>query len=341
MSFDPFDDQQNKGAEVNADESSQDSSLLGQRSESSVLFKLSDVDKVSTVASNESADKVTEGSGLIDIQHLSSMHSGGSTPEFAEDIHISPGTMSMPAITAPQTSGPPIGLIIGGAVVIVLLVVGGAVAFVITQQNNQPTERVVIKEREIIREVAPEAPDKSEAEAAAEAARLAAANQPAPEDEAGDPPKSDKKPRKGSSKSRPSSTKRDDTPTRAKPPKKGVDSILAKLDEKPSSSGGDDSPASSSVKNKLTKTDIKNTFRKGNGAINSCKKTSNPDGLSGTMWVRLTIEPSGKVSSASVDSKKSGAFDGKPLGTCVSKVVKRMRFPASREELNFSYPLKF
>ncbi|MEM1349323.1 MAG: hypothetical protein AAGI01_12250, partial [Myxococcota bacterium] len=225
MSFDSFDEQQGQGAKRNAEEPSQDSSLLGQRSESSVLFKLSDVDRVSSVANNSSDEDTTEGSGLIDIQHLSSMHSSSSAPNFAQDLHISPGTMSMPSIAASPSSSPPVGLIIAGALVIVLLVIGGAVAFVVTQQNNQPP-RVIVQEREVVREVPAVNPGATDAEKAAEAARAAAANQTDPAAKEDDAAKAAEGSRKDPSASRTGSKRRDrDSSSQAKPPKKGVDSI--------------------------------------------------------------------------------------------------------------------
>lgn len=86
-------------------------------------------------------------------------------------------------------------------------------------------------------------------------------------------------------------------------------------------------------KKSLTGTDFKQGMSAVNGKAKSCYK-----GTQGTAMVRLTIDPSGKVSKVSV----SGQFAGTPEGACVEAAVKGATFPpwdGGPMTFNYSYML--
>jgi hypothetical protein len=338
--------------------------MIGQRNENSVLFSLSSLQQVEAVTANDAGggnDSVTEGSGLIDIQALASSHAamkssaaddvlGGSTPET-----FSPGTMSVPAIMPKGSHSSNKGLMIAVALLGLLVVGGGgALAYVVLSKDDKPAEapKVIVQKETIIKEVTKE-PSGDEAAAAAKAA-LADAQETKdapPEGEEDEGSKSSgKSTKKGSSKSSDSGSKKDDEPsktiTRKKdPPKKirsksdGIDSLLGDLDKTKTDKKDDkkDPTPSSSVKQKRSKSDITNTFRKYAGRFKSCP---NSGGLKAPVYIRMRIAPGGNVTKATVDSKSS-TFKGTDIGSCAVKVARSMKFPAAKDDDTFAFPVRF
>ncbi|HUQ03996.1 MAG TPA: protein kinase [Kofleriaceae bacterium] len=60
-------------------------------------------------------------------------------------------------------------------------------------------------------------------------------------------------------------------------------------------------------------------------------------GMSGTVVVRMTIEPSGEISSATI----ARGGDSGPGDACVGEVISRLRFPASDGQTTINYPFAF
>jgi hypothetical protein len=85
------------------------------------------------------------------------------------------------------------------------------------------------------------------------------------------------------------------------------------------------------IPEKLTQSDIK----KGMGPVQKkameCYEKYN---VAGTANVKLTVEPSGKISSAAL----AGSYDNTPTGTCILDAVKKASFPKTKSPLSFSYP---
>lgn len=73
---------------------------------------------------------------------------------------------------------------------------------------------------------------------------------------------------------------------------------------------------------KLDKAQVQRVIRGAYGRVAACN--NGPDKKSGTVTVRFTIQPSGSVGGAQV----TGGFAGTPVGGCVSRVVRGLRFPA-------------
>lgn len=343
--------------------SNNSANLIGQRNENSVLFSLSSLQKVEAVSANQSDAPTTEGSGLIDIQALASTHKQISTNRddgFTAPTpdNFSPGTMSMPAIMPKQGTHRNNTMLIGLVVGAVLLLAGVGIAAIVIIGGKEDKPQVIVQ-KEIIKEVVKESPtdDAKLAAAADEAAKKAlAANTPPPTEET-TPEEDDKGDAKSSKSSRSSkgSSKKDDSsskePEKEEPKetkssksskKDGIDSLLAGIDKKDTKKDEPkttkEEPAPSNLPEKLSKPQVQGTFSKYAGRVSSCSKDKNSGGLSGTLWVRLKIEPNGSVSSSDVDSK-SAKFKGTDVGNCVVGVVKSMKFPASKSDLSFSYPM--
>ena len=69
------------------------------------------------------------------------------------------------------------------------------------------------------------------------------------------------------------------------------------------------------------------------GRVAACN--NGPDKKSGTVTVRFTIQPSGSVGGAQV----TGGFAGTPVGGCVSRVVRGLRFPSfSGSPITITFP---
>ena len=77
----------------------------------------------------------------------------------------------------------------------------------------------------------------------------------------------------------------------------------------------------------LTPDDIKRVIAARKGAVQTCFERSlrAQEDLGGKIEFRVTVEPSGKVSKATVDTT---AFSGSKLGNCVAKKIKTWRFPS-------------
>lgn len=341
--------------------------LIGQRNENSVLFSLSSLQKVEAVNANNTDAPTTEGSGLIDIQALASTHkqiSTGRDNDFSAPTadNFSPGTLSMPAIMPKQgthrNNKALIGLVAGG----VLLLAGVGIAAIVVIGGKEDKPQVIVQKEIITREIVKDdtaGDNKAAAEAAAAEKAALAANTPPPSD-------TDEKPEDGSSDDKSSksgkssrggkSSKRDDGGSKADEPKDdpaprstsskkkgdGIDDLIKGLDKKddpkPAAKEDPKPAASANLPEKLSKPQVQSTFRKYNGRVSDCAKNKNSKDLSGTLWVRLKIEPSGSVSSSDVDSK-SASFKGSDVGNCITGVVKSMKFPETKSDLSFSYPI--
>ena len=351
-------------------------SLIGQRNENSVLFSLSSLQKVEAVSSSKDSGPTTEGSGLIDIQSLASTHkqlSSGRDSDFAAAPmadNFSPGTLSMPAIMPKQgthrNNNLLIGLVAGG----ILLLAGVGIAAIVVISNKDDKPQTIVQ-KEIVREVVVKDSSDNDKAArdAAEAAKNALAANTAPPaqdddkgDDSGDPkssrkssaksvPKKDDDKDKAASKAAPSTPEESTGKTsKASSGKKrdGIDDIIGSLDNKKGSSEKADSsskakpeptPApAANLPEKLSKPQVTSTFNASNGRFATCAASKNSGKLSGTLWVRLKIEPSGSVSSAEVDPK-SANFNGTDIGSCIVGVVRGLKFPASKSDLSFSYPI--
>ena len=68
-------------------------------------------------------------------------------------------------------------------------------------------------------------------------------------------------------------------------------------------------------------------------AVAACGKKTGQSGMISMQW---TISPSGKVTSASPKDKHAGT----PTGSCVTDVVKGLKFPASKKGIPVTFPMK-
>lgn len=311
---------------------------------------------------------VTEGSGLIDIQALASAQksmkgnaqSGGADGGGAEDP-FGAGTMSMPALMPMGSHKSNKGLYIFGGL-LALLLVGAIVVGAYVLLTKDDTPKVV--ERIVEREVAPANPaadekgaDKAEAQAAEAAAAAQAVDSPgdgsedddsavaaadSEDDKKDDSDKAKKDEPKKSASNRPTRSapkpKPKPKPKPSSSSSKGDDDIFSLLDKK----GGDkkaaekDEPAPSSNKpKKLTRSMVQRTVGKYKGRVHSCYTSNNRNKMSGAVYIKYTIKPSGRVSSASITTAK---FKGTDVGTCVARVVRSMKFPATQSSLPVNYP---
>lgn len=96
-------------------------------------------------------------------------------------------------------------------------------------------------------------------------------------------------------------------------------------------------PAAPAAETKLTKSQVMGVISRHNGKIFGCKSSQAGERLSGTIMVRFTIRPNGKVGGATVTSSK---FKGKPVASCVTRVVRGMKFPASTKGTTINYPFR-
>ncbi len=330
--------------------------LIGQRNENSVLFSLSSLDNVSKDAPSAQKEDVplTEGSGLIDIQALASAHKNLSTGgEMGGDSGIDPfaqGTMAMPALMPMGSHKSNKGLIaaaVGGGVL--LLGLAGAVAYMAFSKDEEkpPQEKVII--REVVKEAAPAVAvadqQKQAAEAAAAAEQALAAAPEKVEEEEGKE-EGDSKAAATSRTSKKSTSKKtqqkksdpDPEPDPEPAPKKtsskkGIDGILAGLDEKGDSSKSSSSQKKSTAKSSLSRSDVKNTIARYQSRVSNCAK----EGKSGSVKVKFYIQPNGRTRSASV---LSSGFKGTPTGSCIEKVVGSMKFPetTASKDVPVTYP---
>ena len=84
----------------------------------------------------------------------------------------------------------------------------------------------------------------------------------------------------------------------------------------------------------LSKQQIVQVVKKGSPAIQQCRSGD----ASGTVTVKMTVAPSGSVSSAEVVTPE---FKGTPVGNCVESKVRTFKFPAfSGSPMTFNMPFK-
>lgn len=348
--------------------------MVGQRNENSVLFSLSSLDQVSAVPGDGGGGAptggggapasggdgpVTEGSGLIDIRALASAHEsmkGGGADGDDELDPFAHGTMSMPALMPMGSHRSNKPLIFGAAIAGILFLGLVGVVLVIAlggDDKENGGEQVIIKE--VIKEVAvpsasdgeDEAKEKAEAEAAAAAAKEAAEDgDTESETEKAEAEAEEKAEKKAPTKTaRKSSTKSKSSGSpSSRSTKKGddidnlINNIGKKDDSSSGSSGSDNSGSSSSgLKKKLSKNDVLGGIKRYSSRVRTCYTSHNSKNLSGTMKVKFYIKPDGRVTNVSV---VTGKFKGTDVGGCVSKVVRRMRFPATSASSNVpvTYP---
>jgi hypothetical protein len=80
---------------------------------------------------------------------------------------------------------------------------------------------------------------------------------------------------------------------------------------------------------------VKNTIGKYQGRVDRCARDTNRNDLSGSMFVKFRIQPSGEVNTASVRSSK---FKGTDVGKCVQRVVESMSFPQTKQGMPVKFP---
>lgn len=88
----------------------------------------------------------------------------------------------------------------------------------------------------------------------------------------------------------------------------------------------------------LSKGDVQRVIRGAYGQVSACN-ANQADKKSGTVTVRFTIQPSGAVGGAQV----TGGFAGTPVGGCIARVVRGLRFPSfsgSPVTITFPFVLK-
>ncbi|WP_168210786.1 AgmX/PglI C-terminal domain-containing protein [Persicimonas caeni] len=313
---------------------------------------------------------VTEGSGLIDIQNLASAHKamkggggggGGASPmggpaAGGDDDPFGAGTMSMPALMPMGSHKSNKGLIIGLSIGGILLVGGIAAAAVLLLNKDdkpqEPQQKVVYVEKESDDKDEKDDEKKSaDEEEAAAAAKAVEEGDGAKKDGEEAEKEGEDKEEKASAKkdddkgSRKSTTTRrkkdDDKPKRtAKKEEKKDDDLGSLIDGigkggSKSSGGGSKPEPKKSVPQKLSRSMVKSTVAKYNGRIHSCYTGSNRNKMAGTVFVRYTVKPSGRVSAASVTT---GKFKGTDVGKCVERVVRQMKFPETQSSLTVNYP---
>ncbi len=131
--------------------------------------------------------------------------------------------------------------------------------------------------------------------------------------------------------------KKNDTPAAPKKdtkPRKGgndaIDDILSGIGGNKKPPAKKDNPAPTkpadpppvAAKKKLDKSQVQRTIRGAYGRVAACNNAG--DKKSGTVTVRFTIQPSGSVGGAQV----TGPFAGTPVGGCIARVVRGLRFPS-------------
>ena len=132
-------------------------------------------------------------------------------------------------------------------------------------------------------------------------------------------------------------------PPPPKPAKKGgedVDDLLGALDgkgSKPAGGGNRPAPAAAAedpmLPESLTKQQILGVVKRATGSVASCKERQ-PD-ASGTVFIQMTIDKSGKVGKAAAKAP----FAGTPVGNCVESVVRGFQFPQfSGDPMSFAMP---
>ena len=243
-------------------------------------------------------------------------------------------------VAAPKKSKAPVVIGIGLG-----LAAAAGVGFYVMTQNNEVAKGTPVaiatqpelKSAPVAAPTTPPAPAPAQQIAASEPAPQATTEAPKPEPEpakiaATTPPAKSTKTALKQKKASPPDDKADKV---AKPDAKNADSKNGKKDDTGAGSGAEPSfdqllkeagvdETKKAQKPKLDKKELSaDDFKRGIGVVNkraqSCYK-----GTQGTAVVKLTIAPSGSVSTVTV----SGMFAGKPEGDCVSKAAKAASFPA-------------
>ncbi|MFB6264468.1 MAG: GYF domain-containing protein [Bradymonadaceae bacterium] len=86
---------------------------------------------------------------------------------------------------------------------------------------------------------------------------------------------------------------------------------------------------------KPTRSMVKGTIGKYMGRVEDCAANENRKGLSGSLFVKFEIQPSGAVRNTSIETAK---FKGTDVGKCVEKVVQSMNFPKTQNGMPVKFP---
>lgn len=289
------------------------------------------------------------------------------------DSQFGAGTMSMPALMPMGSHRDNRPLIIGAVVLVVLLflALGGVIFFLATKEDPAPVVQEVIQPAQQEGQADQQQPtdpaaEAEEAEAAAAAAKavegeegdskkdedeeaLAAAEEADEDKKEEDDKKGSRAPAarsSSSSSSKPAAAAKPAAKPKPKAQAKKDDDIFDLLDKKedkkpaakPSSGGASSGGGSAAAKNlpdKLSRSMVQSTVNKYNGRIRNCYTDSNSNKLGGQVMVNYSIQPNGRVKSASVSTAK---FKGTDVGRCVEGVVKSMKFPETKSPLTVNYP---
>jgi predicted Zn finger-like uncharacterized protein len=122
--------------------------------------------------------------------------------------------------------------------------------------------------------------------------------------------------------------------------KDAIDDILSDIGgkKKPAEEKKVAKPAADTAgaKKSLGKSEVQRVIRGAYGRVSACN-ANQADKKSGTVTVRFTIQPSGSVGGAQV----TGGFAGTPVGGCISRVVRSLRFPRfDGRPLTITFPFR-
>ena len=124
-----------------------------------------------------------------------------------------------------------------------------------------------------------------------------------------------------------------DKPAETKAPTKGCDPVLD-FDCKPGGAATKRPEQDSGpLPDTPSKTEVLVVVKSALPKVAACGKKTGQSGMISMQW---TISPSGKVTSASPKDKHAGT----PTGSCVTDVVKGLKFPASKKGIPVTFPMK-
>ena len=118
-----------------------------------------------------------------------------------------------------------------------------------------------------------------------------------------------------------------------------IDSLLNSVDKGSKGGGGGGGGSEPEPKKDLPKRPsrsmVKNTIAKYSSRISGCKSNKNRNNLAGSIFIKFRIQPSGRVSGASIRTAK---FKGTDVGKCVQRVVSSMKFPETQNGMPVKFP---
>lgn len=119
----------------------------------------------------------------------------------------------------------------------------------------------------------------------------------------------------------------------SKPPTRGCDPVLD-FDCKPGGTATKRPPQDdSALPDTPSKAEVLVVVKSALPKVAACGKKTGQTGMISMGW---TVAPNGKVSTASPKDK----FAGTPTGSCVTDVVKALKFPASKKGIPVTFPMK-